>query len=199
MKLQNLLREELWLKIEGNVLKIEEEGNTLGERRLQAVTINDLPDDVFAFTTDKSLNLNEGKLRNQFLNDNQKGNIHKNCDAVLVQYKNNELKVMLCELKSYSPTGYEAQLVNTKLFMDYLLSLYNTFKEENDPELTMTDVWYVLFYLKTPTSLDKDMRGKSTMHRIEKKNMGLFPSKEITKCAFFKTQHNYVSWKKLTI
>ncbi|MGB1243446.1 MAG: hypothetical protein ACPG49_13040 [Chitinophagales bacterium] len=202
MKLQNLLKEELWLKIEGNVLKIEEEGNSLGDKRLKTVTINDLPDNVFAFTTDKVLNLSEGKvrkIRNQFLSDNEKGNIHKNCDAVIIQYKDNELKVMLCELKSYSPTGYEAQLVNTKLFVEYLLSLYNTFKEENDPELTMTDVWYVIFYLKTPQSMDKDMRGKTKMHRIEKKKMGIFPSKEITKCAFFKPQHNYVKWAELTI
>ncbi len=198
MKLQNLLREELWLKIEGNTLKIEEQGNTGKNKYLQSVTIKDLPDDVFAFTTDKVLSLREGKIRNQFLSKDEKRNIHKNCDAVIIQYKDNELKVMLCELKSYSPKGYETQLVNTKLFVDYLLNLYNTFKAEKDSKLTLTSVWYVLFYLKKPTILDKDMRGKSMMHRTEEKEMVQFPPNKIIKCAFFKTQHNYVKWIELT-
>ncbi|MGB1243485.1 MAG: hypothetical protein ACPG49_13240 [Chitinophagales bacterium] len=199
MKLQNLLKEELWLKIEGNTLKIEEEGNSSGNKHLQSVTINDLPDDVFAFTTDKILNLAEGKIRNQFLSDQEKGSIHKNCDAVIVQYKENELKVMLCELKSYSPKGYETQLINTKLFVDYLLSLYNTFKKETDSILTMTDVWYVLFYLERPASTTINMRHTPKMHHIKEKNMVRFSSEKIAKCAFFKPQHNYVSWTELTI
>jgi len=199
MKLQNLLKEELWLKIEGNTLKIEEERNFSGNKNLQSVTINDLPDDVFAFTTDKILNLTEGKIRNQFLSDQEKGTIHKNCDAVIIQYKGNELKVMLCELKSYSPKGYETQLVNTKLFVDYLISLYNTFKKETDINLTMTDIWYVLFYLERPASKTTNMRETPQMHHIEQKNMVRFPSNKITKCIFFKPQHNYVSWTELTI
>ena len=129
MKLQNIVNPALWLVIKNNAVTLEEnqtEGDTL-----QAVTIRELPNQVFVFSADKPIKISADKWeksRNQFLNS-ENDKINKNCDAVIIHYDGNQLNIACCELKSKNPKPiqYETQLINTKLLVDYLLVLFNTF------------------------------------------------------------------------
>ncbi|HIE01768.1 MAG TPA: hypothetical protein EYP59_16030, partial [Thiotrichaceae bacterium] len=160
MKLQNLVNPELCLKVDNNAVKLSEsqvESDTLRE-----VTIRELPNNVFAFSADKWVKIstdNWKKSRNQFLNS-ENDKINKNCDAVIIQYDDNQLNIACCELKSKNPTPiqYETQLINTKLLIDYLVALFNTFYEEEKVEIK--NVWYVLFYQNRAIRDKKSIRGE---------------------------------------
>ena len=154
MKLQNLVNPELWLKVKNHAVTLSEsqrESDTL-----QAVTLRELPNNVFVFSADKPVKMSTNKWeksRNQFLN-NENDKINKNCDAVIIEYDGNQLNIVCCELKSKNPKPiqYETQLINTKLLVDYLVSLFNTFYEE---PVEIKEMWYILFYLDRPIRVQK--------------------------------------------
>ena len=192
MKLQNLVNPELWLEIENNTVKLEEsqtESDTLRE-----VTLRDLPNNVFAFSSDKPVKISADKWkksRNQFLNS-KNDKINKNCDAVIIHYDGNQLNIACCELKSKNPTPiqYETQLINTKLLIDYLVALFNTFYEE---KVEIKKVWYVLFYMNRAIRVHKSIRGKPQPVKEKMKNYPLYIIKY--KCS--KTMYNNIKWTDL--
>jgi hypothetical protein len=97
MNLQNLINPELWLTVENNAVTLKEDNNTDNET-LRAVTIRDLPKNVFVFSTDKPIEISTNKWkkrRNQFLN-NENDKINKNCDAVIIHYDKNYLHIACC-------------------------------------------------------------------------------------------------------
>jgi len=193
MKLQNLVNPELCLKVDNNAVKLSEsqvESDTLRE-----VTIRELPNNVFAFSADKWVKIstdNWKKSRNQFLNS-ENDKINKNCDAVIIQYDDNQLNIACCELKSKNPTPiqYETQLINTKLLIDYLVALFNTFYEEEKVEIK--NVWYVLFYQNRAIRDKKSIRGEPQPVKEKMKNYPPYIIKY--KCS--KTLYNNIKWTDL--
>jgi hypothetical protein len=73
------------------------------------------------------------------------------------------LDIVFCELKSTNPEPiqYETQLINTKLFVDYLVTMFNQFYKE-EGKLSLRNSWYVLFYVskKRPVKVDESMRNQ---------------------------------------
>jgi hypothetical protein len=163
MKLQNLINPELALTVKGNAVTLEEAQTEKGA--LREVIVHGLPNNVFVFSTDKKIKVSTArweKKRNQFLNDDN-NKIHKNCDAVIIHYDDSELDIVFCELKSTNPEPiqYETQLINTKLFVDYLVTMFNQFYKE-EGKLSLRNSWYVLFYVskKRPVKVDESMRNQ---------------------------------------
>ncbi len=159
---------------------------------------------MFVFSTDKNIEVSTTrweKRRNQFLND-ENDKINKSCDGVIVHYDNRYLDIVLCELKSSLPEAiqYETQLINTKLFVDYLVALFNQFYQEKR-SLEIRNIRYVLFYVskQRPLKIDESMRNQVEIIRqpapkIE--TMQHYPEK-IIKYPCFKPLYNYVKWKDL--
>ncbi len=194
MKLQNLVNPELWLKVENNAVTLEEsqtESDTLRE-----VTLRDLPNNVFAFSPDKWVKINADKWkqsRNQLLNS-ENDKINKNGDAVIIHYDGNQLNIACCELKSKNPTPiqYETQLINTKLFIDYLVALFNTFYEEEKVEIK--NLWFVLFHKNRAIRIPKSIRAEPQPVKEKMKN---YPS-YIIKYKCNKASYNNIQWSDLT-
>jgi hypothetical protein len=193
MKLQNLVNPELCLKVENNAVKLEE--SQIESDTLREVTLRELPNNVFAFSTDKPIKISADKWKkslNQFLNS-ENDKINKNCDAVIIHYEGNQLNIACCELKSKNPTPiqYETQLINTKLLMDYLVALFNTFYEEEKVEIK--NVWYVLFHKNRAIRDKKSLRGEPQPVKEKMKNYPL----DIIKYKCSKTMYNNIKWADL--
>jgi hypothetical protein len=195
MKLPNLINPELWLKVENNTVTLKEESNT-GNDTLRAVTIRDLPNNVFVFSTDKPVEISTDKWqkrRNQFLN-NENEKINKSCDGVIIHFDGSQLDIVCCELKSKKPTPiqYETQLINAQLFVDYLVALFNRFYEA-EGKLEIKKVWYVLFYMNRIIRMPKGTRGEPQPVKEAMKNY----SQSIIKYKCSRTMYNNVKWKDL--
>ncbi len=208
MKLHNLINPEFELVVKNNAVKIEEEQTETDT--LKEVKITQLPENIFVFSIDKknirickgkeSCSGNKGKSHNHFLND-QNDRINKVCDCIIFYYEKNYLDLFFCELKSKKPKvfQYETQLINSKLFIDYLFILFEQFyKNEN---LQIRNVKYILFHIdkKRPTQTNKALRNKVKIENpsptIEK--MQHYPERQIVKYPFQKTMYNHVTWKDL--
>lgn len=224
MKLHNLINPKLGLEIKDNrvtLLEKQIEGNALKE-----VIICQIPKNVFFFKMDQEIvqvsknknnyvgNDTMEQCQNCFLNEeNEK--INKKCDCIIFYYKNGELYLFFCELKSkgLEPIQYETQLINTKLFVDYLSILFKQFyKNEN---LEIKQVTYILFYLlrekraiqinkqsKTPKHRKNsqfERSGEVKEYRLKPKiePMKNYPAEKIIKHPFEKPIHNYIEWKDL--
>mgnify|MGYP003555722885 CR=1 FL=1 len=169
MKLQNLLNPDLELKVKNHAVTFTEEQTDKGA--LREVMVRNLPDQVFAFSTDKRnacAGTIQGKCRNQFLND-QNDNINKNCDGVIIHYdEHQQLNIVLCELKSGNPRPiqYETQLINTRLLIDYLITLFNQFYQA-EGQLDIKNIKYVLFYVSKlrPLKIPESMRNAVEVQR----------------------------------
>jgi len=193
MKLQNLINPELWLAVKNNAVTLIE--NQREDDTLQAVTIRELPDQVFVFSADKPIQISTDKWeksRNQFLH-NENDKINKNCDAVIIHYDDNQLNIACCELKSKNPKPlqYETQLLNTKLLVDYLVALFNTFYAEDSVEIK--NVWYILFYKNRAIRDKKSIRGEIQPVKEKMKNYPLY----LIKYKCIKSIHNDVKWTDL--
>jgi hypothetical protein len=194
MKLQNLVNPELWLEVEKNAVTLEE--SQIESDTLREVTLRDLPNNVFAFSPDKRVKISAYKWkqsRNQFLNS-ENDKINKNCDAVIIHYDGNQLNIACCELKSKNPTPiqYETQLINTKLLIDYLVALFNTFYEEEKVEIKK--VWYVLFHKNRAIRIHKSIRAEPQPVKEKMKNYPPY----IIKYKCNKPGYNNIQWNDLT-
>lgn len=208
MKLHNFINTELELTVENHAVKFEEqqrEVNTLKE-----VTITHMPENVFVFSMDKkevkickgkeTCSGNQGKCRNKFLNK-QNDRINKVCDGIIFYYENNYLDLFFCELKSkrLKALQYETQLINTKLFVDYLFILFEQFYKDED--IQIRKIKYILFHLykKRPTQTDKALRNKVKIENPSPtiEEMKHYPERKIVKFPLKKTMYNHVAWEDL--
>jgi len=201
MKLQNLINPKLVLDVIKNSVTLEEKKNitTYEEEKLskkmtlQNVTICDLPDEIFAFSLDND------DYENQFL-DNSREYINSKCDGVIVHYNNNKIEVVFCELKSgrLTPDKYESQLINSKLFVSYLVSLFNQFYKGT---IEFGKIRYVVFYRgkERQGQIDKSLRRKVRIFKVpipESENMQNYVTEKIIKYPLFKTHQNYIEWQE---
>jgi len=202
MRLENLINPELCCEIKDNVITFEEKSN-IGNKELKEVIVKNLPDrNIFVFSTDKSIKVSTNKhekRRNQFLN-NENDKINKRCDGAIIHYDNNYIDIIFCELKSQElkPIQYETQLINTKLFVDYLVSLFNTFYSE-EGKIEIRKVQYILFYYR---AINQHSNTRNNYIREEvrpiltNENMKNYPE-SIIKCRFQKSIYNYIEWQEL--
>ncbi len=203
MKLQNLLNPDLELKVENHAVTFSEEQTD--KNALREVIVQGLPDQVFVFSTDTRntcIGQLQGKCRNLFLND-QDDKINKNCDGVIIHYdEQQQLNIVLCELKSTNPqpSQYETQLINTRLLIDYLITLFNQFYQD-EGQFDIKNIKYVLFYVSKPRPLKipKSMRNTVDVQKQPipvKERMYHYPE-DIIKYPCPKTVYNYVNWQEL--
>jgi len=208
MKLHNLINPELELTVENHAVKIEEQQTETDT--LKEVKITQLPENVFVFSMDKkevkickgkeTCSGNQGKCQNPFLNE-QNDRINKVCDCIIFYYENNYLDLFFCELKSkkLKVLQYETQLINTKLFVDYLFILFKQFYKDED--IQIRQIKYILFHIdrKRPTQTDKALRNKVKIENpsptIDK--MQHYPERKIVKYPLQKTMYNHIAWKDL--
>ncbi|MEN8221555.1 MAG: hypothetical protein ABFS56_35485 [Pseudomonadota bacterium] len=208
MKLHNLINPELELTVENHAVKIEEQQTQTDT--LKEVKITQLPENVFVFSMDKkeakickgkeTCSGNQGKCRNHFLNE-QNDRINKVCDGIIFYYENNYLDLFFCELKSQKlkVLQYETQLINTKLFVDYLFILFEQFYKDED--IQIRQIKYILFHIdrKRPTQTDKALRNKVKIENPSPtiEEMQHYPETQIVKYPLQKTMYNHVAWKDL--
>lgn len=213
MGLQDYINPYLWEPVADNEHIVEEQKNDdedtpeQANQCLQKVCVQNIPDNTVFFALDKEtifceynecqmFGENRQQAANQFLNKSAE-HINKNCDGVFIRQENDELDIVFVEMKSKDPKPkkYENQLVNTSLFVDYLRALHATF---NKKPLTVRRTVFALFYY----SPSKDTKG---VRHISKPSAAVRLSVEtmqnhshnFKKCAFPKTQHNYISWSDL--
>lgn len=141
-----LLNPNSHIKIDKNKQQVVfQELSNVSVEKLQSVTIQFLPQECYAFSYDsavsysfKDKNLLQ-KPKNYFLNI-EHPKINRVCDGVLFSYNNNKIHFLLLEMKSQN-AGYEDQLVNAKLLIEYTLKLYQIF----DNQSIEFDIQMVLF------------------------------------------------------
>jgi len=201
MKLHNLINEQLWMQIVENHVKIEEPKNIDNRNSLKSITITNLPEQVFLVTLDKEVGTKQ--CFNDWLNRSS-AFINKSCDAVLISYlENGEIDLVFCELKSEDPsrTTYESQLVNTKLFFDYLIHLYQYSEKE---KISVNKYKFVMFYYKRNKSLKMDKIYRSQVEiedfpQPTKSQMVHYPEFEVIEYPCKQSLFEHIDWDKLLI
>lgn len=221
MNIQNLINPLLLLEIkEGMLVLSETENEEKGTPTLQEVIITSLPKGLIAYSTDiyvKDLGDKKRKLYNEYMNvpspllTKSDGKnwvwangsefvkteyIDKRSDAVLVWRNENEVTIVICDLKStkFSPKDCSYKFMIDKLFLDYLISVSNTiFKEQ----LTISSVQYVIFYLKQ--GLNNKQKPRTTKEHLQVFEEVKMPDfdEDMFKYPFFKTHKNQINWEKL--
>ncbi len=201
MKLHNLINEELWNKIKTNSVYLQENQNKKNRNSLKSIYINEIPENVFLVELDKKID-NQGIFNN--LLNRSVSKINKSCDGIFLHYKNkNSVDLLFCELKSKTikANAYENQLMNTKLFIDYLIKIFNCFENKN---LKIENIKFVLFYLDKRRSMQtrKTLRQKTKniyFPSITKEKMINFSKNYIIKCPSPKDVKYSINWDKLII
>ncbi len=227
IKIEQLLNPVLKIEIINKQLKIVEERNKTNDT-LREVIITEIPDNMVAFTTDKEITdfycknkekenclYIPQKARNQFLNPLSKEDdmllkkINKTCDAILLQYKNeHEIACFLIEMKSDKPSAsdYEAQLLNSKLFVEYLVLLFNQHVlKGQSKKIEIIDTQHILFYLDTNRKFldknkekDKDKpRPLLLQEKIFRNDMITSEKEKIQRIPFEKSIYNYIKWEDI--
>lgn len=192
MQLQNIINQQLIGNIIAGTFVVKEQDT---QAQLREVTINELPQSLFVYTTDAINPTTNLKFKNDLLEPTLTY-INQNCDAVFVRQDANEIDVLFGELKSESPSGYETQLINSTLFFDYIVLLFNSFFAQTP--LVVRNKWYVLFYFKRALATHKSIRGgnnsNSTLTQMVNPQA---QGASILKYAFSKSHHNYLEWSEM--
>jgi hypothetical protein len=208
MQLQNLINPKLFLTIKNNKVSIIETNNSENDKLYEVIIENLLPN-TFVFSTDKNLIDENGKreeIANKFLNS-KNNRINKNCDGILVYQDDQDLYVVICELKSEQPEPgiYERQLMNGKLLVEYLINLFNELYEGEESKLNLKKVYFALFYKRkkeqkefSEKELPRLKPYKPVEPIINFKQMKVFINEQIRKVGFSKSHKNYISWQHLT-
>lgn len=203
MKFHNLINEFLCEQINEKSVLLEEKNNTT-TNTLQNIGVSNLPDNVFVISLDKKVEYRK-KYKQQFNNllNNKKPNgkyINKSCDGVFISYEDtaNCVDLIFCELKSEDPKAntYEYQLINSKLFVDYVINLYNCFYNSN---ITVNKFSFVLFYLEKnrPINHNKGLRTKIPVPVPTSKKMINFPNIEFIEYPCYQSKFQWINWKEL--
>jgi hypothetical protein len=220
MNIRNLINPLLLLNVQDNKVILTETENLTREQTLQEVIITQLPNNTIAYSTDIKLKDNTQKQRNlynEYLHvpspslTKQKGEnyfwlndsdfykvdyIDKRSDGVVIYRNENELCVVICDLKSKNPKVGDCseKFMNDKLFLDYLLSILRTMFGQN---ITITTIKYVIFYLETDLGDKPSTRiTKDYLQKIEVAKMGVY-NETVLKIPFYATHKNHIEWSKI--
>ena len=124
-------------------LIVKEKGNNSKIRKL---FINNMPNDFLAFTLDHQPSRDGGKRRcfqqlSPYVNF-QNNKINKNADLIVLYQQTNSNNVLIVELKSdklkRKPT--QTQLDNTRLYVNYLLSMVNYYYKIDTSDIAYKQV-----------------------------------------------------------
>jgi hypothetical protein len=220
MNIENLINPLLRLSVESNRVILRETENENREQTLQEVIITALPDNTIAYSADIQWRDNtpkDRKLYNEYLhipspslirregansfwlnntNFNSVEPIDKRSDGIVICRNENEISVIICDLKStkYGLKECSDKFMNDKLFLDYMLSILRIIFKEN---ITTVTIKYAIFYLKTGLDDKSSPRTpREDLLKIEEDNM-IGYNERLLKIPFDKTQHNYIEWDKI--
>lgn len=188
-----LLNPECFIEIEQNRRRVKFSENNTQSDTLQSVTIENLPENCFAFSFDQEVNysfLNKNrklKPKNYFLNTEYQ-KINSVSDGLIIHYKENEVEIMILEMKSIQ-AKYETQLVNTKLLIEYVLAMYQMFEKSITYKICL-----IGFSYKRPITLHKKGFGKKIL-KLSEENMQAYPEKYIKHV--FHERQGYIEWQKV--
>ena len=174
---QDLLRPELFLNIsEAGELLIKENDSSAVLKKLQ---IKKVPDGSVAFELDHSPSgaLKE-KLKNAFnqlscLIHGSHTKANKRCDFVIVSPGENSSKIILGDMKSRSlkRADCSAQLRNSELYVDYLLSLLS----EYHAQAITPEYRKVVFFVVSATNAKAPTQQKHRKKPSERDGVTYFP------------------------
>lgn len=221
MNIQNLINPLLLLEIKEDRLVLSEtENEEKGTPTLQEVIITTLPKGLIAYSTDtylKDLGDKKRKFYNEYMNVPSPSltkfdgtnrvwtdgsefieakYIDKRSDAVLIWRNENELNIVICDLKStkFKPQDCVDKFMIDKLFLDYLISILNTVFKQN---INISIIRYIIFYLKS--GLNNKSKPRTTKEDTQKfeKIEQIDSEEDVFKFPFFKTHQNEIKWEKL--
>ena len=174
---QDLLRPELFLNIsEAGELLIKENDSSAVLKKLQ---IKKVPDGSVAFELDHTPSgaLKE-KLKNAFnqlscLIHGSHTKANKRCDFVIVSPGENSSKIILGDMKSRSlkRADCSAQLRNSELYVDYLLSLLS----EYHAQAITPEYRKVVFFVVSATNAKAPTQQKHRKKPSERDGVTYFP------------------------
>ncbi|WP_027002030.1 hypothetical protein [Hugenholtzia roseola] len=177
-EIQNLINKELLLRkceIQTSFFQVKEKQK---DALLKQITFQETPSEILVFTLD------DGELRNQFLNKSSDiGN--KASDFVVIVESKNKIDIHCCEIKSFnpSPNDYEFQLKSSFLFIEYLINLLRSLRHL---DIEVGKERYYLFYLYEPKA--RNVIKSNPIYRnqfeIRTDKMTFFTSDYIKKYAF---------------
>lgn len=113
----------------GYHLDKDKNNNWILEESCQKIKINTPNEHSMAFSLDK-----KNHKPFAFFSDTPPADFTKICDAILFCFHGNKTYLFLIEVKTGNEGDYEKQLINGKLFCDWLTTLYAHHKSTN-PEL----------------------------------------------------------------
>ena len=137
-KFQDLLLKEIFLPISQQEVVIKEDNNRNKKDKLWKLTIHGLDPEAIALKLDmkatKSLKERFGKegcSRLSWLIADKRKFADQKCDLVIVQPYYGQVRILIGEMKSGVPkqSDYKFQLINSKLFMEYIISLLSEYYE----------------------------------------------------------------------
>lgn len=109
--------------------------------KLRTVNILAPNGDWFVFDPDKGRG--KAALMSPLLAVNGGHQHHRACDAVIVVFKDQKLRLIFIDLKSDSPSGYSGQFQSTRQFARYLLGLISEFHALSFPSI---EERFILFH-----------------------------------------------------
>lgn len=130
---------------------------------IKELVIKNLPSDSFVFTLDhKDPQCSHFDQLSIYLNKND-AKINKSCDFVIAYISNSKIRILIGDIKSkkLDKTKIRCQLLNSKVFLEYLISLLRNHNADNQGNLYVFDVEfeYVIVHtqvanllIKTPVS-----------------------------------------------
>ncbi len=154
-------------------IKIKEDAP---DSKLKAITIDKFEpqDKTFAF----SLDLKKVNKISYYIN---RENFNKGCDGIIFLLRNNNLFILLCELKSDRPKkrDFENQLKNSEAFVYYLLKAIDIFDDIQIPQKQII-IKGLLFDTRTNKG-NAYIKNKPTTYRFgcEEGDKTTFPIKKL--------------------
>lgn len=132
--------------------------------KLRGVKIVGLEQDCLAFKLDDKNEKNSQISR--YINKSQK-NVNKGCDGIIATKFGEKYYILVCELKSDNPKGFEEQMKSSHAFLDYIQSLLERFFDSSISEFVRVNVLFSTKVYKMPVSPRKAKPQKLSRNGVE--------------------------------
>ena len=135
--------------------------------KIKQINISGIEGSCLAFKMDSI----KKKSRTHFLLKNSVENIHKGVDAIVFCKYQSKQYVLVCELKSGNPCGFEPQFKASQAFIDYLLSLYKRFNIGDTKKIKRINVLFTTRIKKSGINRNSPKNKKIDEHLLIEKNV----------------------------
>ena len=143
------------------ILKINEKDRL---SKIKSISIIGCLNECFAFKMD---GLKKNRKTHLLLKHSIE-NIHKGADAIIFCEYQKQKYILICELKSDKPKGFETQMKTSQAFVDYLLSLSKKLKNIDVDSIKIVNVLFSTRIQKQPIvrkRLLEKLGGKSLIKK----------------------------------